>query len=1027
MKLISILLLGSLLCVISIAQADPRAWGDTGMPIRQGFHLKWNQGMTRDANGNTLLVWTEQSTGQRDVRAQLINSAGEEQWLSGGVIVTPESHSQNNPVATAVNGGWIIAWADYRAIANCENFWDYFCGAVFAQKLDYSGNRVWADNDFTGVEIYQPETQGIEQSSLNIVPDGSGGAMIAWSFIGDVLAQRVTANGNVAWDEAVQISGNEPQYWLEPTSAPGADGSMIVAWHEGENVHLSRILPDGSLSWGQDGITVSDTATGVNEVRIAPDGSNGCYVGWADHHSGSSQLYIQHVTSDGQPLWPANGIAISAIYNWNFDLALSWYSGVADGVLAVWMHYEQPNQYFVYAQKISPEGTVAWQDGGLSLAEVNANAWQGYPTVTTDYNGGLVAVWQDRPQGIPSYFACRLRSNGTMAWGTDPVSLGAASWDQAAAIGGNFGTYLAAYAGVDTLGVESMQYQLLDHASGSRLLGPNGMAAAAGIRGDSYLAQMAPMSDHRTAIIWLDGRLSNSWLGALYYQIVDADGHPERAVNGEPLVSNRYGNNIGWWGIRTGDDGAGGIFVSYNYRQDGSAQLIRVSHIGPSGDVVGPDSGMAVWSYPGLVEQDAAYIAPDGENGCFVAWSEYSEVYTLDVYVMRLNSNLDRVWNQPVRLTETATDDLMYGLVSVADNCCIAVWQSGDYEEYDISAAAICGDGTVAWNDTICGAFGNQSAPVAVSDGDGGIYIAWTDMRDANENGSDIYAQRVATDGAPSWTSDGIPVYAGEGGQWNPQITLDSGGKLCVVWNDRRDDNDHVYAQRLSPQGNLLWGDSGVLVNNAYVYDPLPVAASSRAGIFPVWADYQGYFSSVFATHLDSTGEVFNDPYWTPDSGGAVTDPAFDREFSDSPLVTSDSWGGCVVGWNRWESEYIIESGREAWEAYTTDIYAQRLFDYTNPVPERDNKLPRDYALYQNYPNPFNPVTTIAFDLPQAGHATLEVFDLLGRSVVTLADQPMIAGHHTIVLDAGKLATGIYIYRLKVGSLEQSRKLLLLK
>lgn len=89
--------------------------------------------------------------------------------------------------------------------------------------------------------------------------------------------------------------------------------------------------------------------------------------------------------------------------------------------------------------------------------------------------------------------------------------------------------------------------------------------------------------------------------------------------------------------------------------------------------------------------------------------------------------------------------------------------------------------------------------------------------------------------------------------------------------------------------------------------------------------------------------------------------------------------------------------------------------------------LPTDFALGQNYPNPFNPTTNISFDLPRAGHVKLEVFNLLGQSVRTLADGRMGAGTHLAVFDADNLPSGIYFYRLthEVGSV--TRKMILLK
>ena len=73
----------------------------------------------------------------------------------------------------------------------------------------------------------------------------------------------------------------------------------------------------------------------------------------------------------------------------------------------------------------------------------------------------------------------------------------------------------------------------------------------------------------------------------------------------------------------------------------------------------------------------------------------------------------------------------------------------------------------------------------------------------------------------------------------------------------------------------------------------------------------------------------------------------------------------------------------------------------------------------QNYPNPFNPSTTIPFELERAAFATIEVFDLLGQRVRTLARESYGAGRHAVVWDATdesrrEVGSGVYIYRLTV-------------
>lgn len=75
--------------------------------------------------------------------------------------------------------------------------------------------------------------------------------------------------------------------------------------------------------------------------------------------------------------------------------------------------------------------------------------------------------------------------------------------------------------------------------------------------------------------------------------------------------------------------------------------------------------------------------------------------------------------------------------------------------------------------------------------------------------------------------------------------------------------------------------------------------------------------------------------------------------------------------------------------------------------------LPHRLALHGNYPNPFNPSTRIAFDLPAPADVHVDVFDLLGRRVLTTTPQPFGAGRdHTLPLDAGPLGSGLYLYRL---------------
>jgi hypothetical protein len=97
-----------------------------------------------------------------------------------------------------------------------------------------------------------------------------------------------------------------------------------------------------------------------------------------------------------------------------------------------------------------------------------------------------------------------------------------------------------------------------------------------------------------------------------------------------------------------------------------------------------------------------------------------------------------------------------------------------------------------------------------------------------------------------------------------------------------------------------------------------------------------------------------------------------------------------------------------------------------NEKPKEE--IPAGYRLMQNYPNPFNPTTQIAFTLPRSSEVTLEVFDMLGRRVAVLEEQEIyVAGSHQVTFNANRLASGVFIYRLKTDNITMSKKMILIK
>jgi hypothetical protein len=90
------------------------------------------------------------------------------------------------------------------------------------------------------------------------------------------------------------------------------------------------------------------------------------------------------------------------------------------------------------------------------------------------------------------------------------------------------------------------------------------------------------------------------------------------------------------------------------------------------------------------------------------------------------------------------------------------------------------------------------------------------------------------------------------------------------------------------------------------------------------------------------------------------------------------------------------------------------------------------YEFEPNYPNPFNPVTTFRFALPQAAHVTLEVYNIIGQKVTTLADREYPPGRHTVdwdsrTADGQEIASGVYFARITAGDYTATQKMVVVK
>jgi hypothetical protein len=163
-------------------------------------------------------------------------------------------------------------------------------------------------------------------------------------------------------------------------------------------------------------------------------------------------------------------------------------------------------------------------------------------------------------------------------------------------------------------------------------------------------------------------------------------------------------------------------------------------------------------------------------------------------------------------------------------------------------------------------------------------------------------------------------------------------------------------------------------------------------------------------------------------AGITRTGAAGDVALGSSTLATdNESWAGDIAE--------VIVFNRALSSAEITQVQNVLSQKYSYLSSVRDASKPATkFALDQNYPNPFNPSTSIGYQVSGVSDVKLEVFDMLGRKVATLVNERQAAGSYSSMFNAGRLASGMYFYRLEVrssgsqvGTLTETKKMLLVK
>ena len=343
----------------SIASDGTFNWGADGINFTNDELPDVAQKMVGTSDGGAAYTWTKYGS-QYIVHVQKLNQDGSTAF--GPIQITAEYNTERSDIVATSDGGVIVVYIVRTSSGS------YAPSHIYAQRFSSSGETMWADGG-VGIET----VDGFSRFDYpTVMSDGENGVVVAWnatvSGANNVFIQHVNSNGNLAWGEGsrVDLVSSDAQLQTLPSIAYDAENSVRYIFYQTANtvqtewgIGAQKVSADGSLLWGDDGISVVDLNVaqpkGINALML-PDGNvNVTYLqntGVSDAHSLVKSITLD---GDGNPVWDTSPMILCSVESSKLYMTADVTS--EGRVIATWID-ERSGETCLYLQHVNPDGTL---------------------------------------------------------------------------------------------------------------------------------------------------------------------------------------------------------------------------------------------------------------------------------------------------------------------------------------------------------------------------------------------------------------------------------------------------------------------------------------------------------------------------------------------------------------------------------------------------------------------------------------------------------------------------------------------
>ncbi len=377
------------------------------------------------SDGGCFVVWYDHSSGNYDVCLQYYDAGGVAQWADNGMLIS--DHSMTGSITewdmkVDVNDNAIIVTNDIRD----GDDWD-----IFAYSIATDGTFNWGDD---GIQLSE---NGLTDVGQWIQTTSDGNVYIAWQQETDDGTGQVVIHG---LDEDGEDVFNDGEITVDmlytvsiPRMAETSDGFLLLylvqqstSFMGARSMYLQRYSTSGEAQWEDEGAAVH-TTSGIgpwHRPDLVSDGDDGAVIYWYDSHSGNTNhVYVQHVDSDGNISWDADGVQVSTANTAQTSPTLAYVPDTGNFYVFYPFTNTGQTESGFGAQYFNADGERQWDDSGVVLSELGG-AQHSQPSAFALNDGSAIVMYLEYEDATHMRVkAIKLNTDGEEVWDTSPVEL----------------------------------------------------------------------------------------------------------------------------------------------------------------------------------------------------------------------------------------------------------------------------------------------------------------------------------------------------------------------------------------------------------------------------------------------------------------------------------------------------------------------------------------------------------------------------------------------------------------------------